>query len=78
MATELGMTTWVVTYTDYASAPSNSSLPNTIEIDAAYYAPQGHLIEFKDTDHQVVFSVHAGIVTTIRRSDIAAKRAPGA
>lgn len=71
MSTELGMTTWVVNYTDYASDSGNSSLPNIVEIDAAYYAPAGHLIEFKDSNHQVVFALHAGIVLTIRRTDAA-------
>lgn len=69
MAADLAMNTWVVTYNDFTPA---SSMPTTarIKVQAAYYAPEGHLVEFKDTDHQVVFALHAGIISTIRRGDV--------
>lgn len=77
MAADLAMNTWVVTYNDYSGV---SSAPTTarIKVQAAYYAPEGHLVEFKDTDHQVVFALHTGIISTIRRGDVAAEPEPAA
>lgn len=74
MAADLAMNTWVITYNDYSGI---SSAPATarIKVQAAYYATEGHLVEFKDTGHQVVFALHAGIVSTIRRGDVAAEPA---
>ena len=69
MAADLAMNTWVVTYSDY-SGVSTTPTAVRIKVRAAYYAPEGHLVEFKDTDHQVVFALHAGIISTIRRGDV--------
>jgi hypothetical protein len=73
MTTEIAMTTWVVTYNDYASSVGGVPVAARVEVDAAYYAPADHLIEFKDSDHQVVFALHAGIISTIRRGDVKLK-----
>lgn len=71
MATELTMATWIVTYNDYSTVGGPST--SRVKVLAAYYAPDGHLVEFKDTDHQVVFALHAGIVSTIRRDGAATR-----
>jgi hypothetical protein len=63
------MTNWIVTYNDHASA--GTVLAVEADVYAAYYAPEGHLVEFKDSNHQVVFAIHAGIVLTIRRAETA-------
>lgn len=75
MATDLAMNTWVVTYNDYMPV-SNTPTAVRIKVQAAYYAPEGHLVEFKDTDHQVVFALHAGIISTIRRGDVVTEPEP--
>lgn len=64
------MTKWTVTYNDHISGAS-TAVPAQTDVYAAYYALDGELVEFKDTRHQVVFSVRAGIVHTIRRDDMA-------
>lgn len=63
------MTTWIVTYNDHAAA--GTVLAVETDVYAAYYDTKGHLVEFKDSGHQVVFAIHAGIVLTIRRDGAA-------
>lgn len=65
------MTNWVVTYNDHTA--SGGVLAAHADVFAAYYAPDGHLVEFKDSNHQVVFALHAGIVLTIRRANAVAQ-----
>lgn len=60
------MTNWIVTYNDHSSA--GAVMAAATDVYAAYYDCRGHLVEFKDSDHQVVFSLHAGIVLTISRA----------
>lgn len=64
------MTTWTITFNDHSSA--GAVLAAETDIYAAYYDTKGHLVEFKDSGHQVVFAIHAGIVLTIQRADAAA------
>lgn len=63
------MTNWTVTYNDHSTV--GGVLAVETDVHAAYYGPDGHLIEFKNSNHQVVFAIHAGIVLTIRRADAA-------
>lgn len=70
------MTSWIVTYNDHRSAGTVQSVE--ADVYAAYYDTKGHLVEFKDSGHQVVFAIHAGIVSTIRRGDAATETEPDA
>lgn len=67
--TSPAMTSWIVTYNDHRSAGTVQAVE--ADVYAAYYDTKGHLVEFKDSSHQVVFAIHAGIVLTIQRSDAA-------
>lgn len=59
------MAKWIVTYSNRASG-AGSVLPVETDVFAAYYAPNGRLVEFKDTNHQVMFALNADTVLTIR------------
>lgn len=71
MTTELAMTTWVVAFNDYSGSTVGGPTTTRLKIEAAYYAQAGNLIEFKGSDHQSVFAIHAGIVSTILRDGAA-------
>lgn len=71
------MTNWIVSYNNHASA-AGSALAVETDIYAAYYATKDNLLEFKNSDHQIVFAVQAETVLTIRRADEAAEHGPGA
>lgn len=68
MATDLKMTTWVVTYLDHYSS-AGDALAKKIEVCAAYYALEDYLVEFKDIGHQVVSAFHADVFLTASRVD---------
>ena len=64
------MTVWTVTYLDHYVSPGSTSAIKA-DVYAAYYAPEGCLVEFKDAEHQVVKAFHADILRTITRTDAA-------
>jgi hypothetical protein len=70
MSTEPTMATWVIVYNDYSGSVAGVTSTST-KVDAAYFGHSGNLIEFKGLDHQVVFAIHAGIVSTISRDSAA-------
>lgn len=70
------LTDWIVTYNNHSS--DGTVQATETEVCAAYYDCRGHLVEFKDSDHQVVFAIHAGIVLTISRDDAADEPEAGA
>lgn len=63
------MTNWTVTYNNHSDA--GAVLAAKLDVCAAYYDTKGHLIEFKDSTHQVVFAIHAGITLMVSRADAA-------
>lgn len=64
------MTDWVVYYNNHIAGTA-SAMAARADVYAAYYVLEGQLVEFKDSGHQVVFALRAGVVITIRRANAA-------
>lgn len=62
------MTTWLVTHGGCPTATGEAQTMMT-EVAAAYYTPEGELVEFKDSTHRVVFAVRSSAVLTVQRAD---------